>query len=324
MRLRLKLLNIFFINLVLINIVFAQIGIFPFKDESSYKGTWKLSYDVPNLIAEYLRTKYDILVLSPYLIEKEFYHNSDKYVNLNDFLSQKNINYLIEGKIKSFNISRLIAGEPLIAQYETYTNSVEIEIQFTDLLTNKIVFIERIEQKSSDLGVGVTLFGRESEARREFYSLDKIKFGSNDFFKTLVGKNLLKFCDKLSEKIEKSTPLLIQKKEFKIDSSASEIKLKKTLIKGEILFVDESTREVFINLGKKDNISVGSILPVYSVVDSVFDPKTNEFLGLVEKKIGEIEILEIRGERFSLGIIKNETERIVKGNQVREVRILSD
>lgn len=56
MRLRLKLLNIFFINLVLIDIVFAQIGIFPFKDELSYKGTWKPSHEVPNLIAEYLRT----------------------------------------------------------------------------------------------------------------------------------------------------------------------------------------------------------------------------------------------------------------------------
>jgi hypothetical protein len=64
------------------------------------------------------------------------------------------------------------------------------------------------------------------------------------------------------------------------------------------------------------------VLSVYAVGDSLFDPRTNTFIGVSDKKVGEIEIVEIRGERFSLGIIRSQIEEIKKGYQVRRITVL--
>lgn len=217
-----------------------------------------------------------------------------------------------------------MAGEPKVAQYETYSNIIEIEFEVTDLKNNKIIFLEKVENKSSDLSVGVTIFGRETDTKKEFEQLDRIKFGSDDFLKTLVGKNLLKLCDKFSTKIERIIPLQPQKMDVDTLQNFSKTKFKRQIITGEILFVDHDTKEVFINIGKRENLQVGTILPVYTEGDTIYDDSTGEILGVTDKKIGEIEIIEIRGERFSLGIIKDEKEKISKGNKVRRIELLPD
>lgn len=324
MSLKRKLLSIYFINLILLNHLFGQIGIVKFHDNSTYKGSWNLTIDIPNFIAEYFRTKFNLIVYSPKTIENEFNQIENQNLSLDELLLSKNIFYLMKGTIRTFSINRLVAGEPKLAQYETYANSIEIEIEITDLRNKKIIFYEIIEQKSSDLGVGVTIFGRESNAKQEFQKLDLIKFGSDEFLKTLVGKNLIKFCENLSMKLE--NPLNLNEKiiESKTDKTEKSLSLNRKIIQGEILFVDRETKEVFVNLGRKDNVDVGTILYVYSAGDTIKDQSTGEILGITDKKIGEIEIVEVRGDRFSLGLIKKEESKIQKGNKIRRVIISPD
>ncbi|MFN4111399.1 MAG: hypothetical protein ACK4G1_03935, partial [Ignavibacteria bacterium] len=186
------------------------------------------------------------------------------------------------------------------------------------------IFLEKIEQKSSDLNVGITIFGKETETKKEFNQLDQIKFGSNEFLKTLVGKNLLKLCDKFSSRLETIVKLNVNEKSIDTIKSESKTALKRKILQGEILFVDNETKEVFVNLGKRDNLQIGMILPVYAEGDTIFDKSTGEILGITDRKIGEIEIIEVRGDRFSLGIIKEEKLKISKGNKVRRIEILSD
>ncbi len=176
MSLKQKLLNIFFISILMPASLFAQIAFESFKDNSTYKGSWNLSYDLPDFIADYFRDKYRIVVLSPNLVKNLFEQNQN--LSINEVLLSKNIEYLIKGTITEFSINRLIAGEPKVAQYETYSNNIEIEFEVINLKENKISYSEMIGQKSSDLGVGVTIFGRETDAKKEFSQLDKIKFGS--------------------------------------------------------------------------------------------------------------------------------------------------
>lgn len=317
MNLRHKLRNILFINLVLYAVTFGQIAFLNFTDNSTYKGNWNLSQDVPDFIADYLRAKYNVNVLSP----QTTYNLLNEYPELSnaEILLSKKIEYAINGNIRIFSINRLIAGEPKVAQYETYSNEIEIEFIITELKTNKILFEEKINQKSSDLGVGVTIFGRETDTKKEFTQLDQIKFGSDEFLKTLVGKNLIKLCEKFTSKIEPVLKLSDYKDISKPDTSKS--KFKRKILSGEILFVDEETKEVFINLGKRENLEVGSILPVFAPGDTLIDEKTGEILGVTDKKIGEIEIIEVRGDRFSLGIIKEQKEKILKGYKVRRVEL---
>ncbi len=325
MSLGLKLRNIFFISLLLIKYCFSQIAVQNFINRSNYEGNWNLSYQIPDFISDYLRERFNLLVLSPYLLEKEWNYYQNQFSSLSEFLVSKEIQFLIKGTIKEFSIQRLTAGEPKFAQYETYSNDVKIEIEVLDLLKNQVVLFETIRQKSSELGAGVTIFGRESEIKREFYRLDQIEFGSLDFMTTLIGKNLLKLCEKLSIKLE---PIFIniqqetEKTNIEVHSTSG-TKFKKMIFWGEILFVDEATREVFVNLGKKENIEEGMALSVYVDKDTIYDATTGELLGIVDKKIGEIEIIEVRGERFSLGIIREEREKISKGNKVKVYQLIS-
>lgn len=324
MNLSRKLLSTFFISLIFFHQSNAQIGIVQFTDNSSYKGAWNLKIDIPNFIAEFLRTKYDLIIYSPKIIENDIANPSNQHLSLENFLSAKNINFLMKGIIKTFSINRLIAGEPKLAQYETYSNTIELEIEIIDLRNRKIIFNEIIEQKSSDLGVGVTIFGRESDAKQEFQKLDLLKFGSDEFLKTLVGKNLLKFCESLSLKLEKQ--LNLNQKIFDSEPSkkTNDVSFNKKIIQGEILLVDDETKEVFVNLGRKDNVDIGTILYVYSIGDTVKDSVTGEIIGVTDKKIGEIEIVDVRGDRFSMGIIKKEDFKVQKGNKIRRVLISSE
>lgn len=319
---KLRLLNIFFISLLIPASLVAQVAFLSFKDNSNYKGSWNLSYDVPDFISDYFREKYKINSLSPIVTENLI--NEGINESLNEILIKRGYDYLIRGTITTFSINRLMAGEPKVAQYETYSNTIEIEFEVTDLKKNKIVFLEKIENKSSDLAVGVTIFGRETDTKKEFEQLDQIKFGSDDFLRTLVGKNLLKLCDKFSSRLEKI--ISFQNQNVSIDTlqNITKSKFKRKILSGEILFVDNDTKEVFINLGKRENLQVGMVLPVYAEGDTIFDNSTGEILGVADKKIGEIEIIEIRGERFSLGIIKEEKEKITKGNKIRKIELLPD
>ena len=320
MILSLRLRNIFFISLILNSLTFGQIAFFKFSDKSTYKGSWNLSQEIPDFIADYFREKYKVNVLSPLITENLIKENPNQ--SQSEILISKNIEYIITGVIHTFSINRLIAGEPKVAQYETYSNEIEIEFTVTNLKTNKILFDEKIEQKSSDLGVEVTIFGRETDAKKEFSQLNQIKFGSDEFLKTLVGKNLIKLCEKFSLKIESFLNLTDYKTtSYDKDTTTSKSKFKRKIIHGEILFVDEETQEVFINLGKRENLEIGVILPVYAPGDTLFDEETGNILGITDKKVGEIEIIEVRSERFSLGIIKEQREKILKGYKIRRIEI---
>ena len=103
------------------------------------------------------------------------------------------------------------------------------------------------------------------------------------------------------------------------DKTLDEFQLNVEIIKGQLLTYDETTGETFINLGSSSNINVGDELSVYAQADSLFDPITNEFLGLSDKSISTLEIIEIRGEKLSLAVIKNNREQVRKGMEVRKL-----
>jgi hypothetical protein len=319
MSLKQKLGNILFISLIFHSLTFGQIAFLNFTDKSTYEGNWNLSRDIPDFIADYLREKYGINVFSPLITQNILNENPE--LSQSEILLSKNVSYIVTGVIQTFSINRLIAGEPKVAQYETYSNEIVIDFTITDIKSNKIVFSEKIEQKSSDLGVGVTIFGRETDTKKEFSQLNQIEFGSNEFLRTLVGKNLIKLCDKFSSKIEPILNLTTYTVSTTKDSISLKSKFKRKVIIGEILFVDEETKEVFINLGRKDNLETGSILPVFAPGDTLKDESTGEVLGITDKKIGEIEIIEIRGDRFSLAIIKEQKEPIKKGYKLRRIEL---
>ncbi|MCX8009847.1 MAG: hypothetical protein N3A61_01725 [Ignavibacteria bacterium] len=297
-----------------------------FENRSNYAGAWKIEFDLPNVISSYIREKFELHTISASLLERELSSNYSDSISLSQVISNLNCKYLVTGKLNKFSISRFTAGEPKIAGYESYVNDISLQLTITDVVNQKIVWTDDFERSSSDLGFGITIFGRQTQSKREFDNLDNIKFGSSEFFETLVGKNVLKLCEEITSRSEellksiKNEKLLVNEQKSIQEVTANPF-IKK-IIRGELIIIDNDAKEVFLNLGSKDFIKVGDILNVYTFGDSIFNSKTNKFIGVADKKIGEIEIIEVRGESFSLGFIKSQTQPFIKGNEVRKLTIL--
>lgn len=324
------LVSIIFTSLLSAGTTYSQMLFTPFENESSFKGSWNLSMEVPNYIAAYFREFYKINVLS----SSAFLSLAEKYKidesNLRDIQSYSLIAnemkypYLVVGKIIEFNVSRFGAGESNIAGYEAYNCNISITIQIHNILSSSTVYTGTTEVSISNKGLGLNLFGAQSDDKKQYLALNTIKFGSEEFNKTIVGETILQLCTDLAADIKfKNNELLYPKKENKnliqaVDKSLDEIHINVETMKGQLLTYDGETGEAFINLGASNNLRAGDELTIYAPGDSLYDPITNQFLGLSDKIISSLIIKEIRGEKLSLGVVKTNHEAVKKGMEIRE------
>ena len=178
--------------------------------------------------------------------------------------------YLVTGKVIDFDVSRFNVGESNIAGYEAYSCNILVSMQIFDLLNNSSVYSGNIEASVSNKGLGLNLFGAQSDDKKQYLALNTIKFGSEEFNNTIVGETIFQLCQDLASDIKSANKeLLFPKKENKIkidltDKTLDEIKLNVEIIKGQILTYDETTGEAFINLGSSSKVNLGDELSVYA------------------------------------------------------------
>lgn len=327
-----KFLNsILFISLLSTGTLKSQFLFTPFENESSFTGTWNLSEEVPNYIAAYLREFYKVNVLSSTaFISLAEVKNRDKS-NSYDFQSYSSVaskigaEYVVSGKVIDFNVSRFSAGETNIAGYEAYSCNINISLQIFNLTTNSTAYSGNVESSVSNKGLGLNLFGAASDEKKQYLALNQIRFGSEEFNKCIVGETMFQLCEDLALNIKsKNRELLFPKKQNPVqtdfhDKTLDEIQIKVEILKGIILTYDEETGEAFINIGSSNAIRAGDELSIYAAADSLFDPVTNEFLGLSDKPVSVLEIVEVRGEKLSLAIVKSNRDKIEKGLEVRKL-----
>ncbi len=323
--------NITCISLLLACNGYSQYVFTPFADESSYKGVWNLSIEIPNYIAAYLREFYKVNVLSSTaflsLAEKNEIDakNNPDIQTFSNVVKEIGFNYLVTGAVNDFSVSRFSAGESNIAGYEAYRCDIEIRFQIYDITTNSNVFAKNLESSVTSKGMAFNLFGAASDDKKQYLALDKIVFGSEEFHKTIVGEAMLQLCKDLTDDMKSTNKELlypkreIQKQVTYEDKSLDQVKLKTEIIKGQILTYDSSSGEAFVNLGAAHGLTIGSELSIYAQADSLFDPVSNEFLGLSDKIISSLEIIELRGDKLSLAIVKESRDKVQKGMEVRKL-----
>lgn len=316
----------------------------PFIDDSNYKGAWKLSEDIPNYLAVYLREYKQVEVLSSASFLSLLPENSRKYDVYSDleFLNEIKFNqpdtlnneyrYLIFGKIANFSIQRFNAGESSVGGFENYSCSIEINLKVLKIENENgftkanVEFTDRIESSVNRSTLGLTLFGKPGEDKAQYYGLNNIKFGSEEFSKTIVGETMNALAENMWEIFNSNKAKLLESNLTKSatikknsDSSLDDIKLNTEIVKGELITFDQNTGEAFINLGSAQNLKVGEEFGIYTQTDSLFDPNTNEFLGVDEKKIAVLEVIEVRGEKFSLCVVKDSREFVKKGMKIKKI-----
>ena len=112
--------------------------------------------------------------------------------------------YIITGKVNEFNIARFTAGESNIAGYEAYSCGITISLQIFDLLNNTAAYSGHTESSVSNKGLGINLFGGASDEKKQYLALNKIRFGGEEFNKTIVGETMLILCEDLTADIKSS------------------------------------------------------------------------------------------------------------------------
>jgi hypothetical protein len=239
------------------------------------------------------------------------------------------VRYIVAAEITEFSVGRFMVSEVQLAGYEAFSATVTLKFALYDAARfsssrDGILYEGDAEGIVKDKGLGITLFGKQTDRTSQYFSLDEIGFGTESFNKTIIGEALLKCADDLATKLERAIPLLISKNvvlssSVVIDSSSSDsaITLKRQLINGEIVIVDKE--EVFLNLGSQDGIKIGDVLPVFGGEKKIADPKTGEMLGSRDEKTGEVQVIEIRAEHLSLATILTGKENIKIKQRIRKV-----
>jgi hypothetical protein len=310
----------------------------PFKDHSGFKGKWNITTDIPRLFSAYMKERFRIGVVTPVSVASYFRSQNIDSTRFHETMILQqcaeffNVRYLVVAKILDFSISRFMVSEVQLAGYEAFSAEVKINFTLYDAAragkpgVNPVVYEGEAEGMVKDRGLGITLFGKQTDRTNEFYSLDELAFGSEQFNKTIIGEALLKCADDLGTKLERAIPTLVSKSvvlssSVVIDTTSadSSIVLKRQLVNGEIVLVDGN--EVFINLGSQDGVRIGDLLPVIIEGTTLKDPKTGDVLGTKDDTIGEIQIIEIRAEHLALAVIMSGKDNIAPKQRVRKVLI---
>lgn len=297
-----------FKNLIIIlafNLAQAQykIAFIPFDDLSNYKGGWDLKVEVPRYLGDFVFKFYGVKILP---IDSVFKAEEGMGINFKDtfLFSELNkrfgVEYVIGGKILTFNISRFMAGFPLTAGYETYNATVEFEAIIFNPLTGESSSIFGFFGEVKERGLGLTLLGKPTEKYSEFYSLDLLKFGSSEFNKTIIGEAMKKAGLEFALKLKKYIPeVFAEIPEIKIETTG-ETELSPVVVEGDIVFIKDQGN-VYINLGSRDGIIPGMIVYVFKG----------------DEKIGELEVNDVIDYHFSSCRVVKSSRELKKGDKVK-------
>lgn len=310
----------------------------PFKDNSGFSGKWNITTDVPRFFSAYMKERFRVGVVSPVSVKRFLeWKRIDSANALDAAVMQQcaehfKVRYIVYGTIEEFSISRFMVSEVQLAGYEAFSAEVKISFVLYDAAragksgSDRFMYEGDAEGIVKDRSLGLTLFGKQTERMSQYFLLDELAFGSEQFNRTIIGEALLKCASDLDTKLERAIPSLVSKSvvlssSVVIDSVSADsaIVLRRHLINGEIVIVDDD--EVFINLGSQDGVTIGDLLPVFIEGSEVKDPNTGDLLGTRDEKIGEIQVIEIRAEHLSLATIVSGKGAIAPKNRIRKVLI---
>lgn len=306
-----------------------------FEDASGFIGGWEVGMEIPRFLAAYLKAKFGVLSISPLLAldvlksqnrSREALLDVKFWMELNRRLQAR---YVVTGVVEEFSIDRFMTGEPSVAGYESYSGTAKIRYIIYDLdrSSESAVRVSVANNEAfgefADRSLALTLFGKPSPRTVEFHDLEKIRFGSEEFNRTVIGQTCFQLAENFAFQIEQYFPQLrsrspaspdnIQLAAAALDSNA--IMLRPRVLTGSVILADG--KDIFINLGAEDGVKVGQRVQVYERGEELRDPSTSKLLGYSDRKVGEIEIIEVRGPHLALGNVQEGEGKFGKNARVR-------
>ena len=308
----------------------------PFVDHSGFNGKWNLRIDVPRFFSTYCKQRFQVGVVGPVAVA--YFDTASGIVSSENlspavirlYAQEFHSRYVIAASIEDFSISRFLVAEQRLAGYEAFSAEVSLKFSLYDAarVDGEKADVPLYEGDAAgvvkDKALGITLFGKQTERTNQYFSLDELYFGGEQFNKTIIGEAMLKCAEELSSKLEKAVPLLKTKSivlstTMAVDSTQSDslVHLTRRVVRGEIVLVDSN--EVFVNIGSEEGVQVGDVLGVFGEGVAVRDPKTDEVIGTTDARIGEVQVIEVRGPHFSMATITKGKGAVKPRSKVRAV-----
>lgn len=304
----------------------------PFENRSEFKGKWDLGMDVPRYLAAYTKARYGIATVSPSLVVNRLLEENLGEASLGDvrfwraLRDQFGIRFLLKGAVVEFDVSRFTTGTDEIGGYEAYKGEVMIEFTVYDLelQTRSAAASERLNGRAkgefADRSLALTLFGKPTQRTMEFRDLSQIRFGSEDFNATVIGQACRQMADRFAGELEANLAFLRSRDLLLLDSlgaqletiDTTDIAFRGRIVRGTVVFVEGE--DAFVNIGQEDGLQKGQIVSIYA------DAPKDSALAL-PRRVGTVELTEIRGPHLSLGKIRTGKGE-VKGRQAVRVRVL--
>jgi hypothetical protein len=291
----------------------------PFENKSSFTGKWQVGIDVPRFLSAYTKERYRIPTVSPVVVQNfatELGEAVDDVKTWTAMYHRFGIRYLVAGVLEAFDVSRFMTGQPLLGGYEAFRGEVTISFMVYDLDRTSISAVPvgvkkgEVTGEFTDRSFSLTLFGKPTERNIEYRELDKIRFGSEDFNRTVIGQACFQLGEQFANSLENTMPAIkawgmtnpdsVLHLGLSLDSISFSFRPRAVL--GEVILVEGQS--VFINLGSEDGVRLGQQILVYR--DQVSMKSETE-------SVGELRVTEFRGAHLSL-------TRIVSGQRSIHVK----
>lgn len=286
----------------------------PFENRSDFKGRWDVGIDVPRFLSAYVKERYRIPTISPVIVKDFFDEQNHQGAEINDvkfwveLYRRFGVRYLVAGTVEMFDVSRFMTGQPLVGGYEAFKGEVSITFAVYDLdrtaFSSTPVAIKKGDAAGefADRSLTLTLFGKQSDRTVEYRDLDKIRFGSEDFNRTVIGQACFQLGERFALQLERAIPgirawaMTDPDSLLRLGQSLDTLSLsfKPSTFSGTVVFVEGEN--AFINLGSEDGVRPGQQILVHR------DPMAQD---ASTDAIGQLHVVEVRGPHLSLARIVN-------------------
>lgn len=303
----------FIISFLLIPLSAQKVGILPFENNSSFEDVWDVGTDIPSLLGLLLSQEEGVEVIPVKDLDNLLKNNQKRKINQFDTEDWKlmlpGCDVIVIGYIDEFDLKRYNVAEPTLAGYEYYSFTLKMRLVFADLTLGRVSEQTEVETELSRNVVGLNLFGRTSTERKDFFGLSQIEFGSEKFMLSIVGEGMKDAFNQF---------LKHYKREIKRTTVTNEKEPVPTLT-GKLLTYDSSNGDAFVNIITK-GLQPGELLYVYEETDSLYDQESGELIGIAEKRVGELKILEIRNAKLLYAAAQSERALLRPGLIIKYFR----
>ncbi|MFC1539728.1 hypothetical protein ACFL6H_09915 [Candidatus Latescibacterota bacterium] len=284
-----------------------RIVVFPFYDDSGYRGPWELRTEVPEMLGDMLMDDYFYVVPMDSVLEsmpkpppksliKKFLglfsnRKTDQRI-MSDLeaisIARKlNSDYAITGILDDFKFRRQGGGDVIIGGYKSYTTNVSLShVRVLRVSDGTPLGTMSGQADKKESGLGLELLGKPRELDIEFYSLDSLDFGSKRFLGTLMGITAVEALNKVHTEIRAVLTLpdtsFYAEKKFKIISANSGI--------------------VSIDAGSLDGVKPGDRFRVFASESGIL--------------VGKINITEVWTDHMSKGDIIEGRDAVRTGDMI--------